>query len=60
MEKQGLITQGEATHQRYLEALEKATPAQIESANRIVAEHLSEYGHSFARAIINGVEGANK
>ncbi len=39
----------------YQEALAKATPEQIEAANREVAEHLSEYGHSFAAALIREV-----
>ncbi len=52
MKNTELLQQGKAQWATYQAAMEQASAAQLGEANREVAEHLSEYGHSFAQAII--------
>jgi len=56
MENVKLAQEGARQWEEYLEALERATPAQAEEANRQVALHLSEYGHSFAQEILKSTQ----
>lgn len=55
MENSELLKEGERQHGEYQEALRKANASQLAEANREVQEHMSEYGHSFASAIVSAI-----